>query len=116
MELPSPRPHDVAQLLTFLDTLERPATAPGSEASARGERLFQEAGCGVCHAGELGTDNLTHDVGTGGSFQTPALVGVGARLPWIHDGCAADPLDRFDPPVWRREPRRRRCAVRVRPR
>jgi hypothetical protein len=37
------------------------------------------------------------DVGTGGAFQAPSLVGVGARLPLMHDGCADTLRERFDP-------------------
>jgi acyl-coenzyme A thioesterase PaaI-like protein len=35
------------------------------------------------------------DVGTGGNFQVPPLVGVGWRTPLLHDGCAATLADRF---------------------
>jgi hypothetical protein len=42
---------------------------------------------------------MTLDVGTGGSFQVPSLVGVGWRSPYLHDGRAPDLLDRFNPGV-----------------
>jgi hypothetical protein len=35
------------------------------------------------------------DVGTGGAFQVPPLVGVGWRTPLLHDGCAQTIADRF---------------------
>lgn len=35
------------------------------------------------------------DVGTGGAFQVPPLVGVSWRAPFLHDGCAATLADRF---------------------
>ncbi len=38
---------------------------------------------------------LRVDVGTGGSFQVPPLVGVGHRAPLIHNGCVASLRDRF---------------------
>jgi hypothetical protein len=37
-------------------------------------------------------------VGTGGEFQVPSLLGVGTRLPLMHDGCAETLRDRFDDP------------------
>jgi len=37
----------------------------------------------------------TANVGTGGTFKVPSLVGVGARAPFLHDGCAATLMDRF---------------------
>jgi cytochrome c peroxidase len=51
--------------------------------------------CATCHSGAKFTDNLTVDVGTGGAFQVPPLVGVGWRTPLLHDGCAATIADRF---------------------
>jgi hypothetical protein len=41
------------------------------------------------------TDNKAYDVGTGGEFQVPSLIGVGARAPFLHDGCAKTLEDRF---------------------
>jgi hypothetical protein len=66
-------------------------------AASRGETLFNDAtvGCSGCHAGEKFTNNTTVDVGTGGSFQVPPLVGVGWRTPLFHDGCATTIADRF---------------------
>ena len=37
------------------------------------------------------------DVGTGGKFQIPSLLGVGMRFPYMHDGCAETLADRFGP-------------------
>ncbi|MFI5042767.1 MAG: cytochrome-c peroxidase, partial [Acidimicrobiales bacterium] len=48
-----------------------------------------------CHSGPKFTNNVTVDVGTGGAFQVPPLVGVGWRTPLFHDGCAATIADRF---------------------
>lgn len=41
------------------------------------------------------TNNQTVDVGTGGRFQVPSLIGVGSRAPYLHDGCAPTLTDRF---------------------
>jgi cytochrome c553 len=65
----------------------------------RGETLFhsERAACGSCHSGENLTSNESKDVGTGGLFQVPSLVGIAYRAPFIHTGCAATLRDRFDP-------------------
>jgi hypothetical protein len=66
-------------------------------AAARGQVLFESpsVGCATCHSGPKLTNNQTMDVGTGGAFQVPPLVGVGWRAPFMHDGCAATLADRF---------------------
>lgn len=68
-----------------------------SAAVARGQAIFQrtDVGCASCHSGAKLTDNATVDVGTGGPFQVPPLVGVGWRAPLLHDGCAKTLTDRF---------------------
>jgi cytochrome c len=78
----------------------RPAT-PNDDLDAaavkRGKALFEskQVGCASCHAGSAFTDDLPHDVGTGAAFITPPLVGVAARTPLMHDGCALTLSDRF---------------------
>ena len=64
----------------------------------RGRALFTstEIGCADCHSGARGTDLRNHDVGTGGSFQTPPLAGLAQRAPYFHDGCARTIEERFD--------------------
>jgi cytochrome c553 len=68
-----------------------------SAAAARGSLLFARAdtACSTCHSGAKLTNNQTVDVGTGGSFQVPPLVGVGWRTPLFHDGRAQTVADRF---------------------
>jgi cytochrome c peroxidase len=65
----------------------------------RGLALFQDAqiGCSTCHNGPKLTNNQTVDVGTGGQFQVPWLVGVAARAPFLHNGCIITLQDRFGP-------------------
>ena len=76
-----------------------PQSAPADPAAvARGKALFEDtahAGCTSCHSGAELTNNSTVDVGTGGMFQVPRLVGVAWRAPFLHDGCAATLTDRF---------------------
>jgi hypothetical protein len=88
-------------LLSWLDAQPRAAKpAPVDPAAVtRGQLLFADPshGCALCHSGPHFTNNQTVDVGTGGAFQVPSLIGVGSRAPYIHDGCAKTLTDRFDP-------------------
>lgn len=76
-----------------------PQSAPVDAAAvARGKALFEDTAhtaCSTCHSGPELTNNQTVDVGTGGGFQVPRLLGVGWRAPFLHDGCAATLTDRF---------------------
>jgi mono/diheme cytochrome c family protein len=92
----------VDALVTWIDGQPRPKrpTPANAAAVARGAALFndtQNVGCVSCHAGARFSSNLTVDVGTGGGFQIPSLVGIGSRGPFMHDGCAATLRDRFNP-------------------
>jgi len=86
-------------LLSWLDKQPRaPKPAPADAAAvSRGQALFNDPihACATCHSGTHLTNNQTVDVGTGGPFQVPSLVGVGSRGPYMHDGCAATLADRF---------------------
>src|SRR2546429_9936683 len=77
----------------------RPSSpAPDAAAVTRGKALFEDtthAACTSYHSGPALTNNSTADVGTGGRFQVPRLVGVGWRAPFLHDGCATTLSDRF---------------------
>lgn len=71
-----------------------------SEAAAtveRGRVLFNDeiVGCGTCHSGVEYTDNKSYDVGTGGHYYTPTLIGIGLRDSFMHDGCAHTLEQRF---------------------
>jgi cytochrome c553 len=75
-----------------------PSARRGGESDplvVEGEVVFGRLGCGTCHSGDLFTDNLNHDVGTGAEYQTPSLVGLLYRLPVMHDGCAKTVEGRF---------------------
>lgn len=67
-------------------------------AVARGKKLFESPAtrCSSCHSGALGTDNRNSDVGTGGLFQSPRLVGLASRAPYFHDGRIKRLADRFE--------------------
>jgi hypothetical protein len=65
----------------------KPADTDAAAAVARGKTLIEgDARCSTCHAGPMHTNNATVDVGTGGAFQVPSLVGVSWRAPYTHDG------------------------------
>ena len=86
-------PDDITAFSHYLDALPPPPLGPASDPGAveRGRALFHSdvARCADCHAGPLGTDNLNHVVRER-AMQTPALVGLLMRAPYMHDGCARD--------------------------
>jgi len=87
-----------AALGPWLDRVPAPAAmAVDPSAAARGQAIFETAsvGCVSCHNGALLTNNQRFDVGTGGQFKVPSLLGVSARAPFLHNGCAATLMDRF---------------------
>ncbi|MES1176335.1 MAG: hypothetical protein ABUL62_18575 [Myxococcales bacterium] len=102
MALPAlPNEAQIGALGSFLEQLPTlPATESLDQAAvARGEALFRRAdvACASCHSGAQYTNNQMADVGTGGMFSTPSLLGVGLRSALFHDGCAKTIADRFGP-------------------
>jgi cytochrome c553 len=100
----------VAALERWTSALPPPPTVTvNAESAARGKLLFEGKGaCSGCHSGPKFTDNMAHKIGTTIAIQTPPLIGVGARAPYLHDGCSVltntGPIpraltlaDRFDP-------------------
>jgi len=67
-------------------------TPAASAAARRGARLFATPGargpaCAACHPpGRTFADGRSHDVGTGGTFESPTLRGLGQSAPYLHDG------------------------------
>ncbi len=88
-------------LAAYIDGLTVPAHGDHVDplAAERGRAIFEsaEAQCSVCHGGPRLSTPGTFDVGTGGAFQVPSLVGVGLRAPYIHNGCADTLEERFSP-------------------
>jgi mono/diheme cytochrome c family protein len=86
-------------LAKWVDTLPLLPTVEASDLTAveRGKVLYHDAtvGCAGCHSGDKLTNNQTVDVGTGRAFQVPPLMGLAARAPYMHDGCAKTLHDRF---------------------
>ncbi|HVH42930.1 MAG TPA: c-type cytochrome [Labilithrix sp.] len=75
----------------------KPSVAADEATVARGKAVFErtDVGCATCHQGSRLTSGRMADVGTGGSFQIPSLVGVASRAPLMHDGCASTLRERF---------------------
>jgi cytochrome c peroxidase len=90
---------DAAAIDAYLKSLE-PTPSPHlvdgklSPAAARGELVFEKAGCLKCHPAPLFTDLQQHDVGTGRNldkdrqFDTPSLVEAWRTAPYLYDGRA----------------------------
>ena len=100
MSGPQLAPDQINGLMNWIDTQPHmPRTLPTDTAAIdRGRALFNDAtraACASCHAGARMTNNATVDVGTGGAFQVPSLVGIGSRGPFMHNGCAKTLADRF---------------------
>jgi cytochrome c553 len=100
MGLPlKPTDQQISALGAFLEQLPVLPAADGLEPTAvtRGEAVFRrsDVGCATCHSGAQFTDNQLVDVGTGGKFATPTLLGVGLRPALFHDGCAKSIAQRF---------------------
>lgn len=99
MQHEQPGPRHAKAFASWLDALPAPAPAAAIDAAAvaKGSALFNDpaVGCATCHAGPKLTTKETADVGTGQKFKIPSLVGVAARAPFMHDGCAATLADRF---------------------
>jgi mono/diheme cytochrome c family protein len=88
---------------THVDTLKKwlvkipdpPKVEQPVEAVKRGATIFTQRGCASCHTGANLTNHEVKDVGTGGLFKVPSLVGVAWRAPFIHNGCARTMRERF---------------------
>jgi hypothetical protein len=91
-------PTRASAFASWVNALEvPPRPALDADAVARGRELFESAEhqCSTCHRGESFSGGDTVDVGTGGLFQVPVLVGVVYRAPYMHSGCATTLRDRF---------------------
>ncbi|AKF05400.1 hypothetical protein [Sandaracinus amylolyticus] len=86
-------PEVVSAAERWLARLPAPPAGPSFDHDAveRGRAIFERAdvGCASCHAGDLGTDGLSHTIGAD-VWQTPPLRGVALRAPYLHDGRASD--------------------------
>jgi len=96
-----PSQEQVGALGRWLDAQPAPVIAPPPDLDriGRGRTLFHDpnVGCATCHNGPRYTNNANADVGTGGFFQVPQLMGLALRAPYLHNGCARTLLERFGP-------------------
>jgi cytochrome c peroxidase len=95
-----PSDEEVKALVAFLGTLDVPPNpfrqrdGSLSESARRGAALFQDRGCGRCHAGPHLTSTGAFDVGTAegydayAGYNPPSLLNVYGRAPYLHDGRA----------------------------
>ena len=100
MSGPMPTNSEHRSLGPFLDRVlgaraDRHGERRRGRARQDGVRGSASVGCLGCHNGALMTTKAIVDVGTGGAFKVPSLIGVGARAPFLHDGCATTLADRF---------------------
>ncbi len=77
-----------ASLPAFRRGRTNPDGSPGEPHTLRMKRGFElfSKHCAGCHPAPLFTDRRSHDVGTGGAFDTPTLLGIADSAPYGHDG------------------------------
>jgi YVTN family beta-propeller protein len=100
---------DAASVDAYLKSLQ-PLPSPyldrgqPSAAAGRGRKVFEDAGCGLCHAGPHYTNLRQYSVGTGRgqekgrAYDVPTLIEVWRTAPYLHDGRAATLQDLFTAP------------------
>jgi hypothetical protein len=92
---------DLDSIVAYMGEIPLPGVpATDSEAEwlcrERGAQVFEAAACRTCHTGPQFSDGLAHTIrlapsdpdGLVGPVQTPSLLGVRARAPWLHDASA----------------------------
>ncbi|MBK7857651.1 MAG: c-type cytochrome [Archangiaceae bacterium] len=86
-------------LSRYLESLPLPENprrgAPMTAQEKVGQATFVKAGCDACHRGAALADVSEADVGTGGSYNVPSLLGLGRSAPYLHDGTAPTLEARF---------------------
>ena len=102
MSGPSLNGEQIDALSHYIDRFAAMPSSLAGDAStvARGKELFEDGkvGCATCHSGSRFSNDKTVDVGVEGELlQVPSLVGLWARAPYLHDGCAGTIADRFTP-------------------
>ena len=85
----------VSKFLESQPAPENPRSAAPTAADTRGRVAFVKAGCDACHRGAALADSASVDVGTGGKYDVPSLLGLGRSAPYLHDGSAPTLEARF---------------------
>jgi CxxC motif-containing protein (DUF1111 family) len=112
-------PSDIVRFTTFMRFLDQPQPAPATHSTVRGQQVFSQIGCALCHTPSFATgpssvtalsniqanlfsDLLIHHMGPkladnvsqggagGDEFRTAPLWGLGQRIFFLHDGRTAD--------------------------
>lgn len=88
--------HALAGYLDALPAMPAPSVA-ATPSIERGKAVFNDpvGGCATCHSGARFSNDETVDLGVGQRLQVPGLVGLWARAPYLHDGCAKTLGERF---------------------
>jgi mono/diheme cytochrome c family protein len=100
-----PTPAQEGDLENWMDGIPpKMHDAPSTELAASiaaGKALFEDGtvGCTTCHSGANFTDNENKDIGFGYALQTPTLIDVAFRAPYLHDGSVPTLLARFSDPT-----------------
>ncbi len=101
----APTTAEQSNLDLWLDSIpprmhDAPSTALAASIAA-GKTLFEDStvGCTTCHSGANFTNNLNEDIGFGYPLQTPTLIDVQFRAPYLHDGSVSTLLARFSDPT-----------------
>ena len=110
---------DIVNFAAFMRLSAGPAPAPATASTTRGQQVFNNIGCNLCHITQHTTtrsiftnqsnvtfspfsDFAVHDMGTaladgvsqgnadGSEFRTAPLWGIGQRLFFLHDGRTSD--------------------------
>jgi cytochrome c peroxidase len=77
----------VASLPPFRRGRTNPDGSPGEPHTLRMKRGFElfSKSCAGCHPAPSFSDRRAHDVGTGGTLDTPTLLGIAESAPYGHD-------------------------------
>jgi mono/diheme cytochrome c family protein len=98
---PLESPERIAALERYVYGMKPRAAVRAADdpAALRGKALFEsaEVACATCHTGPKLTNGESKEIGKESATQVPSLIGVSARAPYMHDGCAPTLRDRFDP-------------------
>lgn len=90
---------EASSLLEYIDQIRTSESTPErGDLVVRGEGVFnhETVACASCHSGPDFSDHRMHVVREGDPpRKTPTLLGIGARGPYMSDGCAPTLLDRF---------------------
>ncbi|MEO0604149.1 MAG: hypothetical protein AAF211_22120, partial [Myxococcota bacterium] len=86
---------EVTAIGEYIDRVAVPRSSPADPSLVdEGEQVFVAQGCASCHSGDRFTDDRFYG---DQHLRTPSLIGVGQRLPLMHDGCAPTLHHLFDP-------------------